>query len=79
MIFQSKNIKQNAKFILPAFLFVVFMQSGLFAQMAKTNGGADTLFNKISIEDLLKIKQHYKTKVQDLRKEEESYRLKGMD
>ena len=79
MKFQSKNIKQNAKFILLAFLFIVFTQSGGFAQTAKTKGGTDTLFNKISIEDLLKIKKHYKSKVQDLRKQEESYRLKGMD
>ncbi len=79
MIFQSKNIKQNTKFILLAILFIVFAHSGIFAQTAKTNSGSDTLFNKISIEDLLKIKQHYKVKVKDLRKEEESYRLKGMD
>jgi len=79
MKIQSNNIKQNAMLLLVTFLFVTFTQSIIFAQTGNNSGGVDSLFNKLSIEELIKIKKHYNSKVSKLRSEEESYRQEGMD
>jgi len=61
-------------------VLVLFLASGtLFAQAAEKSDGTDTLFNKLSIDELIKIKDFYNNKVDELRVDEESYRAEGMD
>jgi len=51
----------------------------LQAQQVQNQKGVDSLFKEISIQDLIKIKKYYDTKVKKLRKQEESYRSEGME
>ncbi len=76
MKFQSD--KTGFKVLFAGLLFVALAlpQTVLFAQ---SQGVTDTLFKKLSTEELLKIKNYYNSKVKKLRNEEESYRQEGMD
>lgn len=49
------------------------------AQNVPAGKGVDTLFNDVSIQDLIKIKKYYDSKVEKIRKEKESYRTQGME
>ena len=50
-----------------------------YAQQRNKMKGLDTLFKKLSVEELIKIRKYYESKVQKLRTEEESYRSQGME
>ena len=49
-----------------------------YAQVRNDKSIGDSLFKNLSIDDLIKIKDYYNTKVQKARAEEESYRVKGL-
>ena len=59
-------------FLIISFLFSIF-QTLLFAQTANN----DTVLNKISVDELLRIKEYYNKKIDELRKEEEDSRIRG--
>jgi len=49
-----------------------------YAQFKKDFGFSDSLFKNMSIDDLIRIKKHYESKVGNLRTEEESSRVEGL-
>ncbi len=59
-------------FLIINFLFSIF-QTLLFAQTSAN----DTLLNNISVDELLRIKEYYNKKIEELRKEEEDSRVRG--
>ncbi len=77
MRFYFKNILK----IIPFLIFWMVLESNgvAFAQTGSGSKGVDTLFKKLSTEDLIKIRKYYNSKVQKLRNQEEMYRTEGMD
>lgn len=76
MKFQSDTTGFKVLFAGLVILAMALPQTKLFAQ---SKAGTDTLFKKLSTEELLKIKKYYKSKVENLRKAEDTYRQEGMD
>ncbi len=78
---QNKKVNTSSSFVL--FFMITFLvlstASFTLAQEKNKMKGLDTLFNKLSMEELIKIRKYYESKVQKLRGEEESYRSQGME
>jgi len=81
MAMQNKNKIQGLIQVLMLILFSGFwvMPVPVHAQNTGEKAGVDTLFKKLSTQDLIKIKKYYESKVNKLRSEEESYRSQSMD
>ena len=76
IISSMKN--QINKLPLLIFSICLFVISTGLAQVRDDKAVADSLFNNLSIDDLIQIKKYYDTKVQQARDEEERYRVKGL-
>lgn len=80
MNISKTNIRNHAGKILLLFLAGIFLSSPKGnAQVKDDFGFSDSLFKKMNIEELIKIKKFYDSKVQKLRTEEEVYRGEGLE
>jgi tetratricopeptide (TPR) repeat protein len=76
-IFLIREINMN-KPILFVLLGIFFIISSGLSQTKKNAEISDSLFKKLSIDQLIEIKNYFDSKVEKARKEEESYREEGM-
>ncbi|MBD3225983.1 MAG: tetratricopeptide repeat protein [Caldithrix sp.] len=75
----SKMITFVCVLLTGANLFLLTDQNEVYAQQSRDFGYSDTLFKKMSIDELIEIRKHYDNKVGNYREREEKSRIKGMD
>ncbi|MEJ2052933.1 MAG: hypothetical protein P8X42_03345 [Calditrichaceae bacterium] len=69
---------QIYRFSLIGLFLSLLVSSFGFSQVRNTQAIGDSLFQNLSIDDLIEIKAYYDSKVRDARDEEENFRQKGM-